>query len=272
VSAQPRTLRRSAFTLIELLVVIGIIAILVSVLLPALAGARAASRRTVALSNMRQVVSSFAMYAEQYKAFPYAAPGQSTSPGTAPPFPEPPGLITYTWFPENMRIATSSVWDLEWTWPALLNHVTPWNEAYNTWVSPGRPLTLGTLQQQIDAGTIEPINQTSFRYCQSFLAHGSLWSTPTPANPDSLVSAQKPSDVTQPAGKAILYDADLGWLTRDPLKLNGHNREQTPIGFVDGHGALHDPTTAAAGVANPLNNGDARNLHNTPQGVRGKDF
>jgi len=261
-----------AFTLVELLVVLGVIAVLVSVLLPALAGARAASRRTVALSNMRQVVTAFALYAEQYKAFPHAAPGHSTTPGSEPPFPDPPGLISYQWFPDNMRIATGSVWDLEWTWPALLAHVTPWSEAYNTWVSPGRSLSLATLQQQIESGVVEPMNQTSLRYSQSFLAHSSLWSTPASATPEALVGAQRPADVSQPSAKAILYDADLGWLARDPLKVNGHNQAATPVGFVDGHSALHDPTAASAAVANPLNNGDTRALHNTATGVRGKDY
>lgn len=56
---------RRAFTLIELLVVVAVVAILISILLPALASAREGGRQSVCLANLRNVMIGVQLYLQE---------------------------------------------------------------------------------------------------------------------------------------------------------------------------------------------------------------
>lgn len=245
-------MRVRGFTLVEVLVSIGVIALLIAILIPVLAGARQAARRTVGLSNIRQAGLQFAVYADTYGGVLPFAPQGTTLPTTPPGIGDPTSV-------------TPGFWDLSFYWPALFHDTAPWEENFRTWVvadprrDPDRPWL---------SGPFPSIGVPSYRYSRSLFARPELWSGRAVADPYRFRAPVRVVQVASPAGKALLFDGEA------PLRRTPSDDEtRISVVFVDTHAAWHEPAEAAGPVraADP-DAPEAQPLHDTPNGSLGADY
>ena len=121
---------RGAFTLVELLVVIGIIALLMSILLPAVTRARAQAMSLKCKAQMRDVGMLLRMYSEEYKGVLFPLGAEFLNTRHTPPQTEWHTLGYEPSMPDLGRSAR---------WPVALFKIED-EYTKGTWTASGRPI------------------------------------------------------------------------------------------------------------------------------------
>lgn len=236
--------RRAGFTVIEVLVCVGVVALLLSLALPSLAKARANSRRSASASNVHQIGTVFSMYAQNSQdRYPAVVEGQLYR------------ISEVQWI-------SFPYWQVVTTWPGIVYDYLPRDDTPKVFLSPGSRRGPGLAETW----------PSSYAYSTSFVGSPRLWMPGAQPMPGYRV-AQRMSSVVFPSNKALIWDEELGWMNVPPSRTGDDLAESTLVGFADGSVRNGIPASASSPVVNPFPHpDDHQRLHNTAQGVSGRDF
>jgi prepilin-type N-terminal cleavage/methylation domain-containing protein/prepilin-type processing-associated H-X9-DG protein len=225
--------RRNGFTLVELLVVIGIIALLISILLPALSRVREQGRSTVCKSNIRQIYYALLNYSNENR---FKLPLPSNIGETYAANPSKPCAFFM------MPSPPSGVMDFD-------------NGVLWPYVGPAGNIRPAILNCPSDLGPSRPVSNTTvgprnFSYSFNDQLRGS-----------PIYTGIKITQIVHPAQKILIVEeaypndtnADIATAGVDPL--GNHHFSGSNQGFADGHVDNYMPEDLGlqtnGGVINP---------------------
>lgn len=216
--------RWTGFTLVELLVVIGIIALLISILLPSLSRAREAGNTTKCLSNLRQIGQAMMVYASENKGA--LLPCDVRGPASGTTVDSWATLLVgygYLSYPDNVDVNTPAQFDSVFRCPSG-NSDTAGQSGTGTGIPDSRKDTRG-------AGPT--------RYTSNFIMPGkAVWSWYAP-------NGTSGSDLTIPMHRVVSDNWPNSGSIGAPRKMSGIKDSAEVVIFFDGIGSVNMQTQNA---------------------------
>jgi len=218
------SVRQHAFTLMELLIVIASIAILAAMLLPVVSSARERGRRTVCLSNVRQIGIAIQIYAQDNEGrIPYGP--------KAPPFTNPNNFYPSTGAPTSLLSLQSGA-------PVGLGLMLPYQLAVQPGVlfCPSTDQALDTDAELAKVGTYQAQGSYYYRHGGNTELYDAAGATNRPSRIrlDDLGLNRNDQPIRALAiDTQFLCPSDLAAFNVKPR--THHQQKSATILFVDGH-------------------------------------
>ena len=231
-------LGNAAFTLVELLVVIAVIAILASLLLPALSEARQRATGVQCLSNSRQLALGWMLYADDFGGrLPYNVGGAGTGRGVGArhPLNWANGILDWELTPDNTNSAMLKTGGIG---PYVAGNVSvyrcPADRVLSSlqqeagWSSRVRTYSMNAMMGNAGAASAAGSNVNNPGYVQFFKIH----QVPAPVNYFVFVE-EHPDSVND--GYFLNRGDEREWVD---LPASFHN-DSASFAFADGHAEIH---------------------------------